>query len=484
MSAVSQNSSKTFLGHPHALFSLFHVELWERFSFYGMQAILLFYLYFETSKGGLGIDKATAGGIAAAYSGSIYMATLLGGWVADRLLGSERTLFYSGIIIMLGHIALAIIPGITGLVTGLILVALGSGGLKPCASGMVGTLYEQDDTSHLRDAGFSLFYLAINIGGFFGPLISGWLQSNMGFHYGFGSAAIGMAAGLIIYSMGRKQLAHTKPVNPLTAQEKPKVIALSVVIIAAIISACVFNLLRFDNFKDVLFGVVITLTVIYFARLLINGREMGAKQNHIIAYIPLFIATCLFWSVWFQVYTAVSIYFEGVMNRTVGGFTIPEAWLGSAQSFWVITLAGSMTVLWTKLGEKQPKTPLKFALSLIIVGLSYAVFLPFTMNNMVMPLAFIMVVVFLLTVAELLISPISLSLATKIAPSQFKTQMVALSFLALSIGITGGGKIFSHYYDEQNLSTFFQLMTMMGVISGIILLLFVPILNKLLKGID
>ena len=172
------------------------------------------------------------------------------------------------------------------------------------------------------------------------------------------------------------------------------------------------------------------------------------------------------------------------MNRTIGGFTIPEAWLGSAQSFWVITLAGSMTVLWTKLGEKQPKTPLKFALSLIIVGLSYAVFLPFTMNNTVMPLAFIMVVVFLLTVAELLISPISLSLATKIAPSQFKTQMVALSFLALSIGITGGGKIFSHYYDEHNLSTFFQLMTMMGVISGIILLLFVPILNKLLKDID
>lgn len=477
-------SKKTFFGHPRALSALFHVELWERFSFYGMQAILLFYLYFTADKGGLGIDKATAGGIAAAYSGSIYMATLLGGWIADRILGSERTLFYSGIIIMSGHIALAIVPDISGLILGLVLVALGSGGLKACASAMVGTLYEKDDVRHLRDAGFSIFYLAINIGGFFGPLIAGWLQSNVGFHYGFGAAAVGMAAGLIIYSFGRKELPPTPAVNPLTPSERPKAIGLLLAMIVAIVGACALNWLRFDNFKDVLFTVVCILTVIYFIRLLVRGREMGANQNHIIAYIPLFIAICLFWAVWFQVYTAVSMYFEGVMNRNIGGFTIPEAWLGSAQSFWVITLAGSMAALWTKMGEKQPKTPLKFALSLILVGLSYAVFLPFTMNNTVMPLAFIIVVVFLLTVAELLISPISLSLATKIAPSQFKTQMVALNFLALSIGITGGGKLFAHYYNEQDLSAFFQLLTAMGVVSGIVLLLIVPILNKLLNGID
>ncbi len=481
MSAVS---SKTFFGHPRALSALFHVELWERFSFYGMQAILLFYLYFTVDKGGLGIDKATAGGITAAYSGSIYMATLLGGWIADRILGSERTLFYSGIIIMAGHIALAIVPDISGLILGLVLVALGSGGLKACASAMVGALYEKDDVRHLRDAGFSIFYLAINIGGFFGPLLTGWLQSNVGFHYGFGAAAVGMAAGLVIYSFGRKSLPPTPAVNPLTPAEKPKAAAILTAIVMAIMAASALNWLRFDNFKDVLFGVVVLLTVIYFTRLLVRGREMGANQNYILAYIPLFLAICLFWAIWYQFYTAVSIYFEGTMNRNVGGFTIPEAWLGSAQSLWVIILAGSMAALWTKMGEKQPKTPFKFALSLILVGLSYAVFLPFASGGAVMPLLVIMVPVFILTVAELLISPISLSLATKIAPAQFKTQMVALNFLALSIGMTGGGKLFAAFYDENNLSAFFQLITVMGVVGGVVLLLISPVLNKLLKGID
>ena len=481
-----QQNGKTFFGHPFQLSSLFHIELWERFSFYGMQAILLFYLYFEASKGGLGIDEAEAGGISAIYGGSIYLLTLVGGWISDRVLGAERTLFYSGITVMAGHIALAIFPGLAGLISGLVLIAFGSGGVKASASAMVGSLYEQDDTKHLRDAGFSLFYLSINIGAFFGPLLTGYLQSRIGFHWGFGAAAVGMAFGLAQYARGRKNLPPTAAVNPLKPNEKAFVLAgfIGALVVLAIVFAT--GLVNYDNFKNVLFGFILVVTTIYFARLFITGKQLGAKTNYIIAYIPLFIAACIFWAVWFQVFTAVSIYFEKFMrlNRMIDGFEVPPAWLASAQGLWVILLASGMAAMWTKMGDKQPKTPFKFALSLIVVGLAYGVFLPYTYSNTIMSMVGMIFVLFLLTVAELLISPISLSLATKIAPTQFKTQMVALNFLTISVGITAGGKLFGAYYDEQNLSKFFELMTYLGVGAGCILLLLVPVLNKLLKGID
>jgi len=161
---------KRFLGQPRALAHLFGVEMWERFSFYGMQGILLIYLYFSVTRGGLGLDEAVAGGIVGAYGGSVYLSTILGAWLADRLFGSERVLFGSAIVIVAGHLALALIPGIAGVAVGLVLVALGSGGLKANATAVVGTLYSEDDTR--RDAGFSLFYLGINLGSFFGPLLT------------------------------------------------------------------------------------------------------------------------------------------------------------------------------------------------------------------------------------------------------------------------------------------------------------------------
>ncbi|MDO4222868.1 MAG: oligopeptide:H+ symporter [Acinetobacter sp.] len=479
---MQSKPTKTFFGHPFQLSSIFHIELWERFSYYGMQAILLYYLYFSVAEGGLGIDKNEAGGIVAVYAGSVYLATLLGGWFADRVIGTERTLFYSGITVMLGHIALAILPGTMGLIAGLVLIALGSGGVKASASAMVGALYEAPETKQLRDAGFSIFYLAINIGALFGPLFTGYLQTSAGFHYGFGIAAIGMAFGLWQYSRGRKQLPETPAPNPLQASEKK--VAWLVAIVALAVIALLFQQgwVHYSNFKNVLFGVVIVAVILYFARLFISGRKLGAKQSYILAYVPLFLAICVFWSVWYQVHTAVAVYFEGTVDRMIGGFEVPPGWLGSIESLWVICLASSLAWLWTKMGDKQPKTPLKFALSLFCVGGTYACFLPFTSQGVAMPFIGIVGVLFLLTIAELLISPISLSLATKIAPEQFKTQMVALNFLAISLGITSGGKIFGAYFDEQNLSQFFMLLTQMGVITGAVLLLLVPVLNRLLKG--
>ena len=202
--ATDDRSDRGFFGQPWALANLFGVEMWERFSFYGMQGILVIYLYYSAAEGGLGIDQVTATGIVGAYGGGVYLATILGAWVADRMIGPERTLFAAAVVVMSGHVALALIPGLAGIGVGLSLVALGSGGVKANATSLVGSLYDGQDPR--RDAGFSLFYMGINLGAFAGPLLTGLLQKNEGFHYGFGLAAIGMAFGLVQYSIGRRGL--------------------------------------------------------------------------------------------------------------------------------------------------------------------------------------------------------------------------------------------------------------------------------------
>ena len=208
-----------FFGQPWPLASLFGVEMWERFSFYGMQGILVIYLYYSAAEGGLGIDEQTATGIVGAYGGSVYLATILGAWVADRLVGPERTLFASAVVVMLGHVALALVPDVAGVAVGLSLIALGSGGVKANATSLVGSLYEAGDER--RDAGFSLFYLGINLGALVGPLLTGLLQKEAGFHWGFGLAAVGMALGLAQYAYGRKGLTNDVA-NPLPRERRPR----------------------------------------------------------------------------------------------------------------------------------------------------------------------------------------------------------------------------------------------------------------------
>ena len=521
-------SSKTFLGHPRQLFSLFSIEMFERFSFYGMQGILMIYLYYAATEGGLGIDKTVAGGIMGAYGGSVYLSTILGGWAADRVFGAERTLFYSGVTVMLGHIALALVPGVTGLICGLVLIALGSGGVKASSSSMVGSLYEDEQLRPLRDAGFSIFYIAINIGGFWGPIITGWLQTTRGFHYGFGAAAIGMAIGLLIYAIGRRNLPRTGAPNPLPASQRKIAIAIAIAIILGIIAAVHFDKLQLGNFSRVLLGVVILATLAYFTRLLLDPKVDANHRRYIAAYIPLFAAICIFWAMWFQIYTVVTVYFDETMDRSIGPYAfnifghtfifneIPVSWKDSLQSFWVILFSGVMATLWTKMGEAQPKTPLKFALSLFILGLGYLCFVPFIKTGVVMGLVVFAFAILLNTLAELLLSPISLSFVTKIAPEHVKTQMVALNFLGLSLGFTLGGIIFEKNYgvslaentpfdftglaahaaqqpwldhlltalQNDNTANFYILVGGISIATSVVLMLIVPLLNRLLKGAD
>ncbi|MDO4878453.1 MAG: oligopeptide:H+ symporter [Neisseria sp.] len=480
-------TSKKFFGHPIQLSSLFHIELWERFSFYGMQGILTLYLYYEMTKGGLGLDKALAGSIVGAYGGSVYLSTILGGWLADRVWGAEKTLFNAGVVVMLGHILLALVPGMAGLFMGLVCIALGSGGVKASASSMVGSLYESEELRPLRDAGFSIFYISINIGGFLGPLITGLLHKEYGFHYGFGAAAIGMALGLACYSFGRRNLPHTPAPHPLNRGEGRRVGVAALAVIAVLVYFIKTGGLTLDNFGKVLLWVVSALTVGYFLRLL-SSKDMSAENKRQVgAYIPMFAAICVFWAVWYQVYTVLTFYFEGTVNRVLpafGNFEVPVPWKDSLQALWVIVFSGVLAALWTKLGDRQPKTPMKFALAILLAGLTYLCFIPFLTSGTPMPIVLFGLVLLILTLGELLLSPISLSFVTKIAPPMFKTQMVALNFLALSLGFTLGGQLSHKYFDEADPVSYYWLLFGISMLTAGILLLLRPLLNKLLQGAD
>lgn len=475
---------KRFFGHPLQLSTLFHIELWERFSFYGMQGILLIYLYYAVKDGGLGIDQGLAGGIVGAYSASVYLATILGGWLADRVLGAERTLFYSGVVVMLGHMALAIVPGALGLGIGMVLIALGSGGVKSAASSMVGALYEEESLRPLRDAGFSIFYISINIGGFFGPLLTGLAQTQLGFHYGFGLAALGMAFGLWRYQRGRKLLPASPPPNPLAPQQRARYALIGGVIVVLLLGCVLTGVLHTGNYPQLLLGVNLLAIIGYFGYLLTGSSFSREEKQHVLAYLPLFIATVIFWMLWFQVFTSVVVYFDETVDRVYGSFTVPVSWSASLQSFWVILFSGLMAAMWTRMGERQPRTPLKFALALLCTALGYYIFVPYIQQGVAMPVAMFALVILILTIAELLNSPIALSFVTKIAPSSFKTQMVALHFLSLAMGFAAGGKLFELGYSADRAADFYWLLTVTGVVSGVVLLALVPVLNRMLKGVD
>ncbi|MGX1792501.1 peptide MFS transporter [Microbacterium sp. NPDC055312] len=475
---------KQFLGQPRALAHLFGVEMWERFSFYGMQGILLIYLYFSATKGGLGLDEAVAGGIVGAYGGSVYLSTILGAWLADRLFGSERVLFGSAIVIVAGHLALALIPGIAGVAIGLVLVALGSGGLKANATAVVGTLYSEDDTR--RDAGFSLFYLGINLGSFFGPLLTGLLQKSVGFHWGFGLAAVGMTAGLIQYSFGRKELpaAAREVPNPLPRGRYPLFAGIGVAAIAVIAVLVLIGVIRADNLASIVILCALVATIAYFAVILSSRHITSIERSRVWAFVPLFITSVAFWSLYQQQFTVLTVYSDKRLDRSIFGFEMPVSWVQSINPVFIIVFSGIFAALWTRLGTRQPSTPVKFALGTALMGGAFLLFLPFANGGEgSTPLLAIVGILFVFTVAELLLSPIGLSAATKLAPGRFKTQMVALFFLSISLGTAISGWLVQ-FYDPQNEAPYFTVLGLIAIAVGAGLFVSVKPVLKLMKGVS
>lgn len=472
-----------FFGQPKALANVFGVEMWERFSFYGMQGILAIYLYYSATQGGLGLDQGTALSIVGAYGGAVYLSTILGAWVADRILGAERVLFVSAIVIMCGHIALALLPGFWGVGVGLVLVAIGSGGLKATATSVVGTLYSADDPR--RDAGFALFYLGINLGAFAGPLLTGLLQSTLGFHWGFGLAAVGMALGLVQYSFGRKNLpdAAREVPNPLPKERYPMVIGVALVGIAAIVVLVLTGVIRADNLAVIVIIAVIVAAVAYFAVILTSKRVTSDERSRVWGFLPLFITSVAFWSLYQQQFTVLTVYSDQRLDRNLFGWEMPVSWVNSINPILIIILSGVFAAIWAKLGSRQPSTPVKCGLATMVMGAAFLMFLPFAGGGPnSTPLLAIVGILFVFTVAELLLSPVGLSVTTKLAPDAFHTQMVALFFLSVALGTAIAGQLASLYNPDDEVP-YFTTLGLIAIAIGVLLLVSVKPVLRLMRGV-
>ena len=471
-----------FFGQPSALANLFGVEMWERFSFYGMQGILLIYLYYSAEDGGLGISQATASGIVGAYGGSVYLATILGAWLADRVLGRERTLFYAASIVMLGHISLALLPDIAGVAVGLPLIALGSGGVKANATSLVGALYAPDDER--RDAGFSLFYMGINIGAFVGPLLTGWFQENQGFHWGFGLAAVGMFFGLVQYTLGRKRLPERTRViaNPLQPEERLRYVVALVAVVAVVTALFLVGWMNAGNLSDWVIWITVAASLAYFVLMLTSAHVSGVERSRIWGFVPLFVANAVFWSLYQQQFTVVTVYSDERVDRDFSGWTMPVSWVQSINPIFIILLAPVFAAVWQRLGARQPSTPVKFGIGTVLMGAAFLLFLPLPTGANTVSVFALAVVLLVFTLAELFISPPGLSVTTRLAPRRFHTQMVALYFLSIALGTAMSGRL-AAYYDPDDETGYFLIIGLVAIAVGVLLLVVTAPIRRLMAGV-
>src|SRR6478609_8623238 len=421
------SADRGFFGQPRVLANLFGVEMWERFSFYGMQGIVLLYLYYTASQGGLGMDEGTASAVIGAYGGLVYLSTIPGAWLADRVLGSERTLFYSACLIMVGHIALSVLPGYTGVLAGL-------------------------------------------------------LQQEVGFHVGFAAAALGMFLGLVQYTIGRKQLpeAAHEVHNPLPASERGKFIALAVVGVVAVVALVLAGFVTAENLATWVIWATVVGAVALFLRIVTSAKVSPVERGRVWAFVPMFLASTAFWSLYQQQFTVVTIYSDTRLNRDLFGWEMPVSWVQSVNPVFIIVLAGVFAALWTRLGPKQPSTPMKFALGTAIMGVAFLLFIPMAGGGAhSAPLLGLIGILLVFTIAELLLSPVGLSLATKLAPEAFRTQMVSLFFLSVALGSVLAGYL-GKFCSADREPLYFGGLGLVSIVVGLALAAFTKPIRRLM----
>ncbi|GIN64175.1 putative transporter YclF [Robertmurraya siralis] len=487
---VESVPQKGFFGHPKGLFTLFFTEFWERFSYYGMRAILVFYMYYEVSKGGLGLDQTTALSIMSIYGSLVYMSGIIGGWLADRILGTSKAVFYGGILIMLGHIALAVPGNLILFFISMVLIVLGTGLLKPNVSSVVGDIYSEQDNR--RDSGFSIFYMGINLGGFLSPLIVGEIGMKHDFHLGFAIAAIGMFIGLLLFVFTKKKnlgLAGTIVPNPMTATEKRKtftIVGLSAIILAIAIAVAIpMGLLTFDSFVALIGILGIGLPILYFTVMYRSKKTSSVERSRLLAYIPLFIASVMFWAIQEQGSTILANYADKRTQLEIAGFSISPAWFQSLNPLFIITIAPIFAWMWVKLGKRQPTIPQKFSFGLLFAGLSFIVILIpgyFAGTDALVNPLWLVLSYFIVVLGELCLSPVGLSATTKLAPAAFSAQTMSLWFLSNAAAQAINAQVVKFYTPETEM-VYFGIIGGVSILLAVILFLFAPKIQGFMKGI-
>ncbi|KRN94105.1 dipeptide tripeptide transport protein [Furfurilactobacillus siliginis] len=465
--------------------------MWERFSYYGMRAILLFYMYFAIDKGGLGFNQVTATSIMAIYGSLVYLSSVLGGFLSDRVLGPRRTVFIGGVFIMFGHIALAVPAGASALFASIGLIVIGTGLLKPNVSEMVGSLYTTEDKR--RDAGFNIFVFGINMGSLVSPIIVGTLGMKVNFHLGFSLAAIGMFFGLLQYWIdGRKYLSKDGlyPSDPIERDDvKPLVIRWGLGIVALLLVLTLMGLMDALNLKNIILLIsiiAIATPVVYFVLMLSSRKVTTNERRHVAAYVPLFIAAMLFWAIEEQGSVVLALFAQQRTVLTIGSWTMPAAYFQFLNPMFIMLYTPFFAILWTRLGKRQPSTTTKFAYGLVIAGVSYLFMaLPGWLNGTSgrVSMWWLIGSWAIIEVAELLISPIGLSVTTRLAPKAFRSQMMSMWFLADAAGQAVNAQIVQFYTSKTEVGYFFAIGAV-SVVLGLVLFLFRKQIFGLMKDVE
>lgn len=486
--------------YPKGLPALFLVEMWERFSYYGMRAILILFLVDQVQNGGLGLDKADAAAIYGLYTASAYILALPGGWIADRFWGSKRAIIVGGVVIMIGHILLAF-SGHTAAIffLGLVCIAIGTGLLKPNISTIVGQLYDKNDIGG-RDAGFSFFYMGINIGAILGGLVAGYLGEAWGWHWGFGAAAVAMFFGLVNFLHAARTSLRDKGERPpvhhhpdAAAGKRDHVFTgmiggAVVVLIAAAAVTGQISLTSAQGLAQAMGMVIITVAIGFFLNIYLAGDLSGAEKRRMIVLAILFVAAALFWSGFEQAGSSLSLFASDLTQRQLGSFLVPASWFQNLNALFIILLTPAFASFWIY-AEKRWEIPVfvKFGAALVFMGLGYLILVPAagTAATGVKVTALFLVGTYLLhTIGELMLSPVGLSTFSRLAPERFTSQMMGFWFVASSLGNLMAGLLAAGMDTEHaaGLPEAFMRIFMTSAAFGIVLILLARPLTRWALG--
>ena len=459
-----------FFGHPRGLATLFFTEMWERFSFYGLRPLLVLFMAAALAEGGFAFDRDQASAIVGIYGFSVYLASLPGGWIADRLLGLRRAILYGAALISLGHISIGISAFAASRLPfflGLILIVMGTGLLKPNISATVGDLYPEG--GERRDAGFSIFYMGINAGAFAGQLVTGLLGEKVGWHWGFGAAGVGMLIGLITFAirsrttLGDIGLAPTRDADPVVQSRRESRAKLALFaglgILALVVVLAALGIITIDPqaVGQSLVYVTLVLVVLFFASIFVTGGLDTDEKKRVGVIFVLFLFATIFWSAFEQAPTSLNLFAADFTDRMVGGWEIPAVWFQSVNSAFIILLAPVFAALWVTLGKRNINiaSPSKFAFGLAMAGVAFVImyFAAVRVVNggagMLVSPWWLVASYFFQTVGELTLSPVGLSSMTKLSPRKYIGQMMGIWFTASALGNLVAGLVGGHVDPEQ-----------------------------------